>query len=69
MNMSYCRFQNTLYAMRECISHIEDDEDTSDMEIKNAKYLYEACKKFIDKCDNYGIRKDYDEGYVFFGND
>ena len=55
MNMSYCRFQNTLYAMRECLDHIENDEDTSDMEIKNAKRLYETCKKFIDKCDNYGI--------------
>ena len=69
MNMSYCRFENTLYALRECLDHIEDEEETCEREIDNAKRLYETCKEFIDSCDNNGIRKENDEGYEYFEDD
>ena len=52
--------------MEECLNHIEECEETSDREIKYAKRLYEACKEFIDRCNDNGIKKYEDEGYVYF---
>ena len=69
MNMSYCRFENTLSALTECLNHIENEEETSEREINYAKRLYETCKEFIDSCDNNGIRKENDEGYEYFEDD
>lgn len=66
INMNYCKFENTLYALRECLDHIEDGEETSESEIANAKRLYETCKEFIDKCNDYGIKRENDEGYENF---
>ena len=62
--MSYCRFENTLYALRECLDHIEDEEETCEREINNAKHLYETCKEFINRCKEYGIRREGNEGYL-----
>ena len=69
MNMSYCRFENTLYALRECLDHIEDEEETCEREINNAKRLYETCKEFITRCNEYGIRRECDGGYELFNDD
>ena len=69
MNMSYCRFENTLYALMECLNHIECEAETSEREINYAKRLYETCQEFIDSCDDYGIKKENDEGYEYFEDD
>lgn len=69
MNMSYCRFENTLYALRECLDHIEDEEETCEREINNAKHLYETCKEFITRCNEYGIRRECDGLYELFDDD
>lgn len=69
INMNYCKFENTLYALRECIDHIEDGEETSPREIDNAKRLYETCKEFIDRCNDCGIKREDDEGYENFEDD
>lgn len=66
INMGYCKFENTLYALRECLDHIEDREETSESEIECAKHLYETCKEFIDKCNDYGIKREGDDGYEKF---
>ena len=66
VNMSYCKFENTLYAMEECLSHIEACKKTSNSEIEYAKRLYDTCKEFIDRCNDYGIKKYEDDGYVNF---
>lgn len=66
INMGYCKFENTLYALRECIDHVEDGQETSEMEINNAKRLYETCKEFIDRCNVHGIKKEDNEGYENF---
>lgn len=66
INMGYCKFENTLYALRECLDHIEDGKETSESEIDNAKSLYETCKEFIDRCNDYGIKRKGDEGYENF---
>lgn len=69
INMGYCKFENTLYALRECLDHIEDGEETSESEIECAKRLYETCKEFIDRCNNYGIKREGDDGYEKFEGD
>lgn len=62
MNMSYCRFENTYYALNECMYHIEDEESTSENEMRYAKRLYESCREFMEKYEHYGIKPDeYDE--------
>lgn len=60
MNMSYCRFHNTLIDLRDCIEHIEDT-DLSEEEHKNRVKLIELCfqvwSNFIDNEDepDFGI--------------
>lgn len=66
VNMGYCRFENTLYALGECLNHIEECKETSSREIECAKRLYDTCKEFIDRCNDYGIKKYEDDGYVYF---
>ena len=43
MNMSYCRFQNTLQDLKDCYYNIEDLEDMSDEEKRARKQLIELC--------------------------
>ena len=42
-NMSYCRFQNTVNDLRDCVDHIEDS-DLSDDEKQARQILIELCK-------------------------
>lgn len=56
MNMSYCRFRNTVLALRDCQDNIYDDLDSN--EEKDAKeQLIEMCKEiayeFNDEDDEY----------------
>ena len=69
MNISDCKFENARSALRECLDHIEDEEETCEREIDNAKRLYETCKEFINRCNEYGIRRECDGGYEFFNDD
>ena len=66
INMGYCKFENTQRAMEECLNHIEECKETSSSEIECAKRLYDTCKVFIDRCNDYGIKKHDDEGYEYF---
>lgn len=45
MNMSYCRFRNTLEDLRDCYDSIDDTEDLSLEEEKARKRLIELCKQ------------------------
>jgi hypothetical protein len=47
MNMSYCRFQNTLRDLKDCIEHMED-EDLSEDEGS-------ARQEMIDKCQHVAV--------------
>ena len=50
-NMSYCRFENTLHDLRDCLEHMEDD-DLSDDEVRARAKLCDTCKTIaIDFCD------------------
>ena len=48
-NMSYCRFQNTYYDLRDCYENMDDE--LSEDETKYRKRLLELCKRIVD---NYG---------------
>ena len=46
-NMSYCRFENTLTDLHDCLNHI-DDELESETEKKARKKLVKLCQRIID---------------------
>ena len=53
MNMSYCRFQNTLVDLRDCLAAMQE-EDMSELskEEKRAKdQLVEVCRDIIDESE------------------
>ena len=51
MNMSYCRFYNTLQDLKDCYYNIEDVEDMSDEEKRARKQLIEICMDIADNAD------------------
>lgn len=46
-NMSYCRFQNTVSDLGDCLDHMEDE--LGDAEHKARERLVELCIEIIDK--------------------
>ena len=46
-NMSYCRFENTLAALRDCYENIDND-DLSASEAKARDKLIEICRKIVN---------------------
>lgn len=54
MNMSYCRFENTLQALRECENALNEGfrndpiSELSDHEQASAKQLMELCRRMAD---------------------
>ena len=54
MNMSYCRFENTLAALRECYNALAESDsqnpidDLSDDDKKAAKRLLRVCREMAD---------------------
>jgi hypothetical protein len=49
-NMSYCRFQNTLLALRDCYESLWDD-DLSDEEGQARDSLVKLCKTIAEEVD------------------
>lgn len=47
--MSYCRFRNTLYDLRDCLNHIDDGDDLSETEMEKRRELIALCKKIADE--------------------
>ena len=47
INMSYCRFHNTLYAMRECLDALRDGEELSAEEKRCAYALFSETMQFL----------------------
>ncbi len=48
-NMSYCRFQNTLGDLRQCLEHMDDD--LGEDEIMARVDLVEVCRDIIGHSD------------------
>lgn len=52
MNMSYCRFQNTLRDLQDCANNINDDiEDLSDEEKNAREDLIQLCIQIAENTD------------------
>ena len=53
-NMSYCRFENTVNDMQDCLNAIEDREvnDLSDYEVKALQHFLELGKVIVDYEDD-----------------
>jgi hypothetical protein len=52
-NMGYCRFENTLKDMRECMEALDEEgtDDLSDSEKNAAFALIKICKRIADDYD------------------
>lgn len=65
MNMSYCRFQNTLRDLQDCLDGLVDDglENLSPEERSACDRLRELCQNFNCEYDEqyYGDDDDYDD--------
>lgn len=48
MNMSYCRFQNTLSALRDCEQAMADGDDLSEEEKKAKDRLIKICVRIAE---------------------
>lgn len=61
-NMSYCRFENTLHDLVDCVNALDgvvyDGESISEREWKYAKRMKEWCERFVETFE------DIDEGEV-----
>lgn len=51
MNMSYCRFYNTLQDLKDCYYNIQDVENMSWEEKRARKQLIEICMDIADNAD------------------
>lgn len=50
MNMSYCRFQNTVRDLRDCADHMDElDEDSHVWEISSRKELIKLCARIVEE--------------------
>lgn len=49
-NMSYCRFQNTLLNLQDCLSHIEDNNLSKD-EASARERLIRVCRDIVETAD------------------
>ncbi len=50
-NMSYCRFENTLRDLKECVWSLEDGEDIKELstrEMDAAIQMLETCREYLD---------------------
>jgi len=45
-NMSYCRFENTVEDLKDCINHLEDKNISSD-EKRSREKLFELCAEVV----------------------
>ena len=59
-NMSYCRFQNTLGDLQDCLDSL-DGEPLSAEEAGAARDMVESCKEFLAAVKNYGINEEEEE--------
>ena len=66
MNMSYCRFENTLRDLNDCLIHISDD-DLSNEENRSRKRLIEtAMDIIIEALDSNQINESEVASYLGF---
>lgn len=57
-NMSYCRFENTLPDLRDCLEAINNEDVLSEREAKFAKKMVQVCKDYIEAVNDLGINEE-----------
>lgn len=60
-NMSYCRFENTIGDLRDCVEAIDTGDCLSEREAKFAKKMVQVCKDFLKAVKENGIHADEDD--------
>lgn len=58
MNMSYCRFGNTLGDLEDCCWALEEFEEISSNEWIKAESMREMCERYINAFDEYKENKE-----------
>lgn len=55
VNMSYCRYENTLSALRECHEEapLYPEDDLSERELKAFRKLVKLCRMFADDWESW----------------
>lgn len=59
--MSYCRFENTVKDLRDCLVAIDDKEISNENEKNIAEGMFAM---FLEHCQEYGIIDEYNEGAI-----
>lgn len=60
-NMSYCRFDNTLSDMNDCLNALEDRDISSDSERRKASKMLNTICKFLE---SEGIIENFDQSKI-----
>jgi len=60
-NMSYCRFQNTVGDLRDCVEALWDSPPTSAEEIAAAKRMAKLCEEYLENFDANALEVEEDE--------
>lgn len=58
MNMSYCRFHNTVTDMKDCIDYVWDMDLSEDENKKRIKFI-ELCREVAEQFEDYDNLKEY----------
>lgn len=53
MNMSYCRFRNTLGDLRDCVYALEEGAEMSYEERNAAQSMRDMCERYLEAYDEY----------------
>lgn len=60
-NMSYCRFENTLGDLEDCLIALRNEDELSDFEARAAKKMF---RRMLDFCVENEIIDGYDEDAI-----
>lgn len=64
-NMSYCRFQNTLEDLRDCVYEMDEAYNLQDMDLSTeeahaAKRLYQFAKQYVEQFERLTFADDFE---------
>ena len=60
-NMSYCRFQNTLGDLNDCVESLQNEDVLSAEEAEAARDMASACEEFLVAFKDIGINEEQDD--------
>jgi len=57
-NMDYCKFENTLRALRQCDNDFDANLDTNDSESEARQQILDLCESIVEQYSEVGFVKD-----------